>query len=334
MTGTEFPQLYMRKRKNTAPSPPSSPNPTTSVPTVAKLAIVLVLATSAVIMMFSMSRLTLAGTPAPTRRVFSDISVYSKHCHASYPNLVDFMLISKRSTGTRDSQLLTFEAVEDHNFGSLTIPQGVKLPLHDTGKVKSYSPVNLPTASKDGTMELLVKPYSPVPGGGFGHHLCSLEVGDVQPLIIKPDRVVHGSTVTAGRWGFVNLIGGGTGIAPLVQIARAQLEEGGSVRVLSVNKGDDVLMQEELDGMAEEHGERFKVRYLDTSREGRGDAKLAREALHLEGDDFQVFVCGQDGFVDHWAGGIERDENNKKVQGRVRGVLGELKIAESNVYKF
>ena len=52
----------------------------------------------------------------------------------------------------------------------------------------------------------------------------------------------------------------------------------------------------------------------------------------------QVLVCGTDGFVDLWAGAIERvyDESGKKkkVQGTVRGILKEVGFTEDMVYKY
>ena len=268
-------------------------------------------------------------------RAFSTLpSIMQKHAHPDHNAIANLKLLAKRPTGMGESQILTF-STDGHDFADLTVPSGVKLVID--GKVKSYSPVNLPSNGvSTNTMDLLVKPYEPGPvgGGGFGAFLCSLNVGSTAPLIIKPNRVVHGSTDVPGRWKYANLLGGGTGIAPLIQIARAQLAAGGYVRMLSVNRGDDILMKEELDEMTREHGEKFMVRYLDTEKEGRGDAGLARSAFHLDGDDFQVFVCGTDGFVDHWCGGIVRDENNKKVQGSVRGILGEIGVKPESVYKF
>ena len=55
-------------------------------------------------------------------------------------------------------------------------------------------------------------------------------------------------------------------------------------------------------------------------------------------DHPQVLVCGTDGFVDTWAGAIERvyDENGKKkkVQGTVRGILKTVGFTEDMVYKY
>ena len=124
---------------------------------------------------------TRANTHAPS---------LSKHAHPSPPIPYLMPLISTRPTGTGDSKILTFDSSECGSLANLSVPQGVKLVIND--KVKSYSPVNLPPSSSDSvsdsnshTIELLVKPYPPVPSGGFGKFLCDLDVGETAPLIIK-----------------------------------------------------------------------------------------------------------------------------------------------------
>jgi len=100
-----------------------------------------------------------------------------------------------------------------------------------------------------------------------------------------------------------------------------------------------LLRRDELDRLSIEHFQRFTLTYALTQPPadwagswGRGDAGLAREALPPPGADTLVLVCGTDGFVDTWAGAIERvyDENGKKkkVQGSVRGILKEVGFTE------
>ena len=82
---------------------------------------------------------------------------------------------------------------------------------------------------------------------------------------------------------------------------------------------------------------------MDTSAGDRGDVQLVKEALLLEEASVDssrltskrmVFVCGCDGFVDYWAGGIVRDENKKKIQGPLRGLLSDAGLTSDEVYKF
>ena len=147
----------------------------------------------------------------------------------------------------------------------------------------------------------------------------------------------------------LGLVGGGTGLAPLLQVVRAMLadkQDTTRISLLCVNRHEaDILMRDELDRLSIEHFQRFTLTYTLTQPPsdwagswGRGDAALAREALPPPGADTLVLVCGTDGFVDTWAGAIERvyDENGKKkkVQGTVRGILKTVGFTEDMVYKY
>ena len=221
----------------------------------------------------------------------------------------------------------------------MEVPSGVKLVIGE--KSKSYSPVSLP--KENAYLDLLVKPYPKVEGGGFGASLCDLEIGETALMKLKPARKIHGSEKVIGRFNWIGLIGGGTGLAPLIQIAKAELDSGGhsAVRLLAVNRGEgDMLMWHELEEMATHSGGRLRVTFWDTSKEGgRGDVALAKSAIFDDAEDANqgermVFVCGTDGFVAHWAGPIIRDENKKKQQGPLLGVLSQLGLTAAEVYKF
>ena len=247
----------------------------------------------------------------------------------------NFKLKSKVKTG-RASYILTFADPESLLSG-LPVPSGVKLNLF--GRGKSYSPVSLPGslgANESDEFDLLVKPYPDAPGGGFGKFLCDLEPGEEASMTVKKPRVIHGETDVIGRRDYVNLVGGGTGIAPLVQIARAEILAGRAkrIRMICASRGaDDALMRKELDEM-QEASDSFDVTYLDTSKFGRGDVELARSSLVIDPANSLTYVCGTDGFVDFWAGSVERDENGKKVQGNLRGILFQAGLRKDGVYKF
>jgi len=159
---------------------------------------------------------------------------------------MNFILEKKRFTGLNSCVLRFKIPNEAGDLSSLPVPSGVKLVLN--GQEKSYSPVSLP--SEVDYMDILVKPYAPVTGGGFGAFLCDLNIGDTAPMKVKPPRSIHGSKETiVRRYGMVALVGGGTGVAPLIQIAKAELLSNSvtPVRFLSVNQGvEDILMKQEL----------------------------------------------------------------------------------------
>ena len=241
---------------------------------------------------------------------------------------------------------------------------------------KSYSPISHPSAR--GYFELVVKSYSIRPGGGVGAFLCGLQVhndcssvegadefNDDTGVAVESDdgtcnknrfssiiaklkspRMMHGSPLILNRWKRIGLIAGGTGIAPLFQIAnilledRAETEDGArtTVHLLYINRRqEDILMKDEIDALVREHPDRFFVTYSLTRADdnsesmnieqykqgtgtqnknefklGRGSSDMALDALPppADGDgSTMVLICGKDGFVESWGGAIGREPN-------------------------
>jgi len=125
------------------------------------------------------------------------------------------------------------------------------------------------------------------------------------------------------------------------------------VNVLSINRvEEDILLKKELDDLVKEYPDRVSVTYSLTGsdmgdtdkgyKSGRGDKQLAHEALpHPSlGKDVMIFVCGKDGFVEHWGGPVGRAPNKadgskgKKIQGELLGVLKEAGYDASQVFKY
>lgn len=220
---------------------------------------------------------------------------------------------------------------------------------------KSYSPTSHP--SETNTFDLLVKAYPPRQGGGVGAAICALEKGDLLHGKLKSERMVHGSPQIAKRWDRIGLIAGGTGVAPLVQIIRIVLDDPTDrtqIQLLSINRyEEDILMRKELDQLAEQHPDRFSVKYSLTGKPGlpenwdgytgRGSVEMAKEALPPPSDGkstTMVFVCGTDGFRDMWAGPTARappladGSKGPKIQGKLQGILKEAGYESSDVFKY
>lgn len=217
---------------------------------------------------------------------------------------------------------------------------------------KSYSPVSNP--ARQGEFELLVKQYAPRPGGGVGAYICGLEVGESMAATVKKKRKMHGSATVVQRWEQIGLVGGGTGVAPLIQIARTVLEspqDRTRVRFLSINRHEaDILMRNELDELAAAHPGRFDVNYSLTAPpngwagySGRGSVEMIKGALPppAGGDgSTMVLVCGTDGFVETWGGPVARGprkadgSKGAKVQGPLLGLLADAGFKPSEVFKY
>eukprot|EP00581_Thalassiosira_minuscula_P019988 CAMPEP_0183714250 /NCGR_PEP_ID=MMETSP0737-20130205/8840_1 /TAXON_ID=385413 /ORGANISM="Thalassiosira miniscula, Strain CCMP1093" /LENGTH=278 /DNA_ID=CAMNT_0025943157 /DNA_START=154 /DNA_END=990 /DNA_ORIENTATION=- len=264
---------------------------------------------------------------------------------------------------SHDSWLLRFSLPTDqkHLGNDPTLPTCISVHHNsslDNGKIlkKSYSPVSHPGTV--GTFDLLVKAYTPQPGGGVGHGICHMKPGQ-STLIgkLKKERLVHGSPIISKRWDRIGLIAGGTGVAPLVQIIRIVLdnpEDNTKISVLSINRNEeDILMKEELDALANQHPDRFSVKYSLTGNKiredwdgyrGRGSVEMVKAALpppsSSDGKSTMIFICGTDGFRDMWGGPIARappladGSKGPKIQGPLLGVLKDGGYDASDVFKY
>jgi cytochrome-b5 reductase len=147
---------------------------------------------------------------------------------ASYPLL-------QKWQQSHDSWLLRFGLPSDQKFlgtnpmlpTCISVHHDSTLLDQDNNQVgllkKSYSPISHPAT--ESTFDLLVKAYTPVPGGGVGDAICNLQVGQSLVGKLKPERLVHGSPLIGKRWDRIGLIAGGTGVAPLIQLARIILDD-------------------------------------------------------------------------------------------------------------
>lgn len=141
----------------------------------------------------------------------------------------------------------------------------------------------------------------------------------------------------------VGMIAGGTGITPMLQVIRRIFHEESAdkntkVTLLFGNQTEnDILLKEELDKIAKEHPDRFKVVYaLDKAPEGWTGVSgyITKEVVEANlpsanEPDTVIMVCGPPAMVKSVAG-----PKNRMEQGEVDGILKELGYAKENVFKF
>ena len=278
-------------------------------------------------------------------------------CLLSPEHMQSYKVINNTQVST-DSNLLTIALPNERSIlgWEPDIPTCISISKteEDSGNVlkKSYSPISHP--SQPHNFQLLVKAYPHRIGGGVGSYLCNLQVGDEIQAKVKPQRIMHNHPHVHNRWKHVGLIAGGTGIAPLYQLLMILLNDCVcKVQVLSINRvEEDILLKKELDNLVKEYPDRVSVVYSltgsdmeDTDRgykRGRGDTKLALDSLPdpTLGEEVMIFVCGKDGFVEHWGGSVGRAPNKadgskgKKIQGELLGVLKEAGYDASQVFKY
>jgi ferredoxin-NADP reductase len=149
-----------------------------------------------------------------------------------------------------------------------------------------------------------------------------LEDGEVSPYLVDEAREgdrfeVRGPIGGYFVWdadepGPVLLVGGGSGVVPLMAMARHRAREGGSAPmklVYSSRTWDDVIYRDELDVLA---GGGFEVVHTLTREQPPGwsgyarriDRELLAEVAFPAAEEPRVYVCGSTRFVDAAADGL------------------------------
>merc|ERR1711915_586536 len=180
--------------------------------------------------------------------------------------------------------------------------------IHGSLVVRPYTPTS---SDEDlGHMDLVVKIYPAnthpkfPEGGKMTQHLESLTIGDsidVRGLFdIKEDKKGDSKQFKAAK---VSMIAGGTGITPMLQLIRAVFRDPDDNTCLSLlfanQSEDDILLRKELEEVAEEHPERFKLWYtVDRPTEGWKhssgfiNAEMIEKSLFPPSSDNLVLLCG------------------------------------------
>ncbi|XP_068343017.1 NADH-cytochrome b5 reductase-like protein [Pyrus communis] len=135
-----------------------------------------------------------------------------------------------------------------------------------------------------------------------------------------------------------DLIAGGTGITPMLQVIEAILknpDDTTQVSLLYANVSpDDILLKQKLDILAASHPN-LKVFYtVDNPTKswigGKGyiSKDMAVKGLPAPGEDTLILVCGPPGMMKHISG----DRAQDRSQGELSGILKELGYTEEMVF--
>jgi cytochrome-b5 reductase len=158
---------------------------------------------------------------------------------------------------------------------------------------------------------------------------------------VKPAKNIY----EPNKWDQVGLVAGGTGIAPLYQLAISILQSSADrtkVSLLFSNRNEeDILLREDLDELAAAHPERFSAFYTlskpnDAWQGGRGwiSAYMARHYLPMASHSTKIFVCGTDGFLNTVCGPkVCVEGQHAKTQGPTTGALAEAGFSAEMVFK-
>jgi cytochrome-b5 reductase len=145
-----------------------------------------------------------------------------------------------------------------------------------------------------GYFELIIKRYPDGLVSGFMH---DRKPGD-DVWMSGPHEGGH---FRAGMAKKIGMVAGGTGITPMISIIRTILKQGIDVDVslLFANKTvDDIILKDELDHYADQHGNFRRYYIVDKAPEGwemgtgRIDSRLMKDRLPEPSDDTVIFTCG------------------------------------------
>ena len=120
--------------------------------------------------------------------------------------------------------------------------------------MRPYTPISRPDVK--GYLELAVKTY---PDGKMSQHMAKLKVGD--KLDFKGPIVK--TTYKANEFKEVGMVAGGTGIAPMLQVADEILENPSDktkIKLVFANVSEtDILLKDQIDAKAAKHPDKLSV---------------------------------------------------------------------------
>ncbi|XP_077293692.1 NADH-cytochrome b5 reductase 2 isoform X2 [Arctopsyche grandis] len=209
---------------------------------------------------------------------------------------------------------------ENHILG-LPIGQHIHLTakIDNDLVIRSYTPVSCD--EDQGYVDLVVKVYFKnvhprfPDGGKMSQYLENMNIGDTIDVrgpsgrltylengnfAIKKLRKDPPTKIFAKK---LNMIAGGTGITPMLQLIRhicKDKDDSTEMRLLFANQTqNDILLRKELEDAQSQYPEQFKIWYtLDTPPQdwsysgGHVNEEMLRDHMFPPGDDVLVLMCG------------------------------------------
>ncbi|SMN21385.1 similar to Saccharomyces cerevisiae YKL150W MCR1 Mitochondrial NADH-cytochrome b5 reductase, involved in ergosterol biosynthesis [Maudiozyma saulgeensis] len=237
---------------------------------------------------------------------------------------------------THDTKRLIFQLPADSTNNGLSLSSMIlaSAKVEDGSNVtRPYTPIN--KVNSTGNIELLVKH---MPQGKMSGHLFGLNVGDK----VSFRGAVNTYKYIPNKFDVVTLLGAGSGITPLYQLASNVIEDPENktkIKLLYGNKTiNDIPLKRELDQLQFKYPEKFEVVYFvsdSTTEDFKGEiGNINKDYLksNIAGpkENTQLFVCGPTGFMKAVSG----EKKNLIIQGSLSGYLQELGYSKSQVHKF
>lgn len=247
------------------------------------------------------------------------------------------LVLDKVENINDNTKLFRFKFPEPDQVSGLAVASALitkyKGPEMEKPAIRPYTPTS--DEDQPGFLEFIVKKY---PNGAMSEHFHSMNPG--QQLEIK-------GPIPKYKWEenkheHIALVGGGTGITPLYQLARAIFKnpnDNTKVTLVYANVSEkDILLKKEFEALENKFPQRFRAFYvLDNPPESwqQGKGFINKDLLKTvipgpkEGN-VKVFVCGPPGMYK----AISGPKKSPADQGELAGYLKELGYSADQVYKF
>jgi len=238
------------------------------------------------------------------------------------PNEKYFLPLIEKEEISHDTRRFRFGLPSPDHVLGLPVGQHIHLiaTINNELIIRAYTPVS--SDDNKGYVDLVIKVYKRnvhpkfPEGGKMSQYVDALKIGDTiafrgptgklqyignGQFSIKKLRKDPPETVNVK---IVNLIAGGTGITPMLQLARDVIKNKDSdatkLALLFANQTeDDILLRKELDELVEQHPDRFKVWYtLDNVTDGWKYSKgfvseeMIKENMYPPSDETLTLMCG------------------------------------------
>jgi len=223
----------------------------------------------------------------------------------------------KRENVTHNTIWLRFELPANQSLG---VKPGYHVlvlgQVDDDVIMRPYSPVSIET--EKGFFDLVIKVYKPnqefSEGGKLSQFLDAVKVGDKVDFKGPVGKYNYesrglfnfgiGDKTVEKKFKQVGLITGGSGVTPLLAIAKTicnDPEDKTKVSMIFSNyTEEDILLRKELDTLAKSHPNKFKIWYTLTRgakpgwaySQGRINEDMVKKHLPAPSDDTLILVCG------------------------------------------
>ncbi|ODV91458.1 hypothetical protein CANCADRAFT_71204 [Tortispora caseinolytica NRRL Y-17796] len=198
---------------------------------------------------------------------------------------------------SHNSAIYRFKLPNPNDILGLPIGQHVVLAAECDGTeiMRSYTPITSDDDTR-GYVDILIKSY---PQGNISKKVASMAIGETIKMRGPKGQFTYQPNIVKT----LDMIAGGSGITPMLQIIKAILKNPNDktkITLIYANVNyDDILLKDDLDALVAKYPDRIKVKYvLNNPPEvwdgyvGFVTTDILKEHLNPPSDDTKVLICG------------------------------------------